>query len=72
MECSWKKIKESYIDAAKKVVSYRKKKSKKWISASWAKIEARRKAMEKMFNAKSSRQKNRTIQEYKIKEREMK
>ena len=57
MECSWNRIKESYADAAKKAVGFKKKKTKKWLSAeTWANIEARRKAKEKMLKAKPSRQ----------------
>jgi len=52
VECSWNRFKESYADAAKKTVGCKKKKTKKWLSAeTWARIEARRKAKEKMLNA---------------------
>ena len=71
--CSWNRFKESYADAAKKAVGFKKKKTKKWLSAeTWARIEARRKVKEKMLNTKSSRQIERTQQEYKIKDREVK
>ena len=57
----------------RKLLLFKKKKSKKWLSAeTWARIEARRKAKEKMLNAKSSRQTERTQQEYKIRDREVK
>ena len=53
---SWNRFKESYAAAAKKTVGFKKKKTKKWLSAeTWARIEARRKGKEKMLNAKSSR-----------------
>ena len=56
VECSWNRFKKSYADAAKKTVGFKKKKTKKWLSAeTWARIEARRKAKEKVLNAKSSR-----------------
>ena len=59
VERSWKKIKESYTDAAYKAVGFKKKKFKKWLSAkTWAKIKARRKAKEKKLNAKSLRLKS--------------
>ena len=49
------------------------RKTKKWLSAeTWARLEARRKTKEKMLNAKSSRQIERTQQEYKIRDREVK
>ena len=73
VECSWNRFKELYADAAKKTVGFKKKKTKKWLSAeTWARIEARRKAKEKVLNAKSSRQIERTQQEYKIRDREVK
>ena len=73
VECSWNRFKESYAAAAKKTVGFKKKKTKKWLSAeTWVRIEARRKAKEKMLNAKSSRQIQRTQQEYKIRDREVK
>ena len=72
VECSWNRFKESYAAVAKKTVGFKKKKTKKWLSAeTWARIEARRKAKEKMLNAKSSRQIQRTQQEYKIRDREV-
>ena len=73
MECSWNRVKESYAAAAKKTVGLKKKKTKEWLSTeTWARIEARGKAKEKMLNAKSSRQIQRTQQEYKIRDREVK
>ena len=40
VECSWKRIKDSFTDAAKKAIGFKEKKSKKWLSAdTWAKIE---------------------------------
>lgn len=73
VECSWNRFKESYVDAAKKTVGYKKKKTKKWLSAEhWTRLEARRKTKEKLLNAKSSRQIERTQQEYKIRDREVK
>ena len=72
VECSWNRVKESYAAAAKKTVGLKKKKTKEWLSTeTWARIEARGKAKEKMLNAKSSRQIQRTQQEYKIRDREM-
>ena len=72
VECSWKRIKESYADVAKKAVGFKKKKTKKWLSAeTWDRIEARRKAKVKMLNAKSSSQIERTQEEYKNKDREV-
>ena len=73
MEHSWNQIREAHTDAAKKVIGFKKKASKKWISdETWAKIETRRKARVKMLNAKSSRQMERTQQEYKNRDREVK
>ena len=73
VECSWNRFKESYADAAKKTVGFKKKKTKKWLSAeTWARLEVRRKTKEKLLNAKSSRQIERTQQEYKIRDREVK
>ena len=73
VEHSWNQIREAHTDAAKKVIGYKKKASKKWISdETWAKIETRRKARVKMLNAKSSRQMERTQQEYKNRDREVK
>ena len=73
VECSWNRFKESYAEAAKKAVGFKKEKTKKWLSTeTWARIEARREAKEKMLNAKSSKQIERTQQEYKIKDREVK
>ena len=71
VECSWNRFKESYAAAAKKTVGFKKKKTKKWLSAeTWARMEVRREAKEKMLNAKSSRKIQRTQQEYKIRDRE--
>ena len=73
MECSWKRIKESFANAANKAVGFKKKKTKKWLSAETrVRIEARRRAKMKMSNATSSRQIKRTQQEYKTKDREVK
>ena len=33
VECSWNRIKETYADAAKEAVGFKKKKTKKWSSA---------------------------------------
>ena len=69
-------FKESYTDAAKKTVGHRTKEVQEmhlWISAdAWTKIETWKKIKEKILNADSSRQVNRTHQGYKIQERVVK
>ena len=69
----WDTIKETYVEATKKVVGYRKKNNKVWISpGTWKKIEERRKLKERSLNTKSKRIQEQVEAEYKIKDKEVK
>ena len=65
IEGCWRKVKVAYNETAKKVLGYRKRKSKVWVSVSSSKeIEERRKLKKKVNYAKSERLRNRWTKEY--------
>jgi hypothetical protein len=73
VESEWNKIKESYCETSRKVLGYRKKKVKEWISAkTWQKIDDRKKAKQKLLSAKSPRLKELAGKDYKAKDKEVK
>ena len=54
VEQKWRAIKETYFEAAKKVIGSRKKKDKEWLSAeTWSLIEERKRLKEKVLTTKS-------------------
>ena len=73
IETEWVKIREVYKAAAEKVIGFRKKKNKEWITPeTWRTIEERKKAKENLLNAKSPRLIERAKEEYKTKDKEVK
>lgn len=73
VEDTWGKIKEVFIETAKEVIGYRKKKNKAWITPStWKKVDERRVAKEKRLSARSLRLIEKAQEEYKTKDREVK
>ena len=60
VEGCWRKAKVAYNETAKKVLGYRKRESKVWVSVStWKEIEERRKLKKKVNDAKSERERGR-------------
>ncbi len=69
----WNAIKTIYSETAQKVLGFKKKGAKEWISAStWQKIEERKQLKAKMLNSKSQRLLEKTKMSYKNKDREVK
>ena len=69
----WQKITTAYTETALKVLGRRKKKCKSWISTeSWRKIEERRKLKKKIGDARSERLKNKTRNDFREKDKEVK
>ena len=70
IERCWSNVKTAYSATAKKVLGYRKRKSKTWISMdSWKEIEERRKLKKKINDAKSERLRKRWQEEYRKKDK---
>ena len=70
IERCWKNVKTAYSTMAKKVLGYKKRKSKTWISMnSWKEIEERRKLKKKINDAKSERLRKRWQEEYRKKDK---
>ena len=70
IERCWNNVKTAYSATAKKVLGYRKRKSKTWISMdSWKEIEERRKLKKKINDAKSERLRKRWQEEYRKKDK---
>ena len=70
IERCWKNVKTAYSTTAKKVLGYKKRKSKTWISMnSWKEIEERRKLKKKINDAKSERLRKRWQEEYRKKDK---
>ncbi len=69
----WNAIKTIYSETAQKVLGFKKKGAKEWISAStWQKVEERKQLKAKMLNSKSQRLLEKTKMSYKNKDREVK
>ena len=61
-----------YIETAERVLGFRKKKDKQWItSETWKKINDRRKVKGRLLSAKFSRLTQCAKEEYKIKDKEV-
>ena len=73
IEQCWKSVKEVFNETAKNVLSFKKRKSKSWISAkSWVKIKERRKLKMKVNETKSDRLRSILQAEYQAKDKEVK
>ena len=70
IERCWNNVKTAYSTTAKKVLGYRKRKSKTWISMdSWKEREEKRKLKKKINDAKSERLRKRWQEEYRKKDK---
>ena len=73
VEKKWSNFKETYNQTAEKVLGYRKRKVKPWISTdSWKQIEDRGKIKQAVEEAKSERIKSRKKAQYRLKDIEVK
>lgn len=69
----WETIKKFYAQAATKVLGYRKRKNKEWLTpGTWQKIEERKELKAKMLSTKSPRLQEQTQEAYKEKDRQVK
>ena len=73
IEEEWETIKNAYTETSKKVLGYRKKKNKEWITpVTWLRIEERRKIKEKLLSTKSPRLKEQVTKQYRDKDKQIK
>lgn len=77
MDCdedkAWENIKETYQKTSEKVLGYRKKMAKPWLSReSWKKVKERKNVKRKMLGTRSKRIRNKLQIEYKRKDAEVK
>ena len=73
VEAKWKKVKDSYIQAAEEVLGYRDTKRKPWISnESWTVIEQRKVIKVRIEHTKSERLKNNLQTEYRATDKKVK
>ena len=73
MERKWRDFRDTYNQTAEKVLGFRKRKVKPWISPdSWREIEARGKIKQAVDGAKSARIKERKKQQHREKDVEVK
>lgn len=73
VEKKWRNFKDAYNQTAEKVLGYRRKKVKPWITTdSWQQIEERGKIKKSVDEAKSQRIKERKAAEYRLKDNEVK
>uniref|UniRef100_A0A3B1KAX6 Endonuclease/exonuclease/phosphatase domain-containing protein n=1 Tax=Astyanax mexicanus TaxID=7994 RepID=A0A3B1KAX6_ASTMX len=69
----WENIKKSYVGAATKVLGYRKRGNKEWLTpGTWQRIEERKQLKAKMLSTKSPRLHEQVQKAYKDKDREVK
>jgi hypothetical protein len=69
----WDNIKKVYLETAEKVVGYKKRKNKEWITeVTWKKINERKRLKDKVLCTKSPRLQEHAKQEYRAKDREVK
>ncbi len=69
----WDTIKNTYCETAKKVLGYKKKRNKEWLTPrTWQKIDERKKLKERLLNTKSPRLKEQVQTAYKNKDKEVK
>ena len=69
----WDVIKNTYVDAAIKILGYKKKNNKKWITpGTWQKIEERKQLKAKLLNTKSLRLQEQVKKAYTSKDKEVK
>ncbi|XP_078024442.1 uncharacterized protein LOC144463575 [Epinephelus lanceolatus] len=69
----WETIRNTYVGAATKILGYREKKNKDWLTpGTWQKIEQRKQLKAKMLNTKSLRLQKQAQESYKIKDKEVK
>ena len=69
----WETIKNIYVGAATKILGYKEKKNKDWLTCgTWQKIEQRKQLKAKMLNIKSPRLQKQAQDAYKTKDKEVK
>ncbi|KAJ8412732.1 hypothetical protein AAFF_G00116830 [Aldrovandia affinis] len=69
----WETIKNTYVEAATKILGYRDKKNKEWLTpGTWQKIEQRKQLKAKVLNTKSLRLQKQVQEAYKTKDKEVK
>ncbi|KAJ8379197.1 hypothetical protein AAFF_G00223090 [Aldrovandia affinis] len=69
----WETIKNTYVEAATKILGYRDKKNKEWLTpGTWQKIEQRKQLKAKILNNESLRLQKQVQEAYKTKDKEVK
>ncbi|KAJ8356898.1 hypothetical protein SKAU_G00196920 [Synaphobranchus kaupii] len=73
IQTKWETIKNTYVEAATKILGYRDKKNKEWLTPStWQKIEQIKQLKVKILNTKSLRLQKQVQEAYKTKDKEVK